>query len=177
MLLGLLFIAVAISLDAFSMSLGMGVYTLSISKIFTLGYIVGLFHIIMPLMGIVIGRFLSIKLGMITAIIGGLLIMVLGLQLIYSSIKKKDERSFSAGISMWIFALSVSLDSFSVGLSLGMVGVKLWISILFFGIVSMIFTWIGLLLGGKVHRITGRYGEMLGGIILLLFGVKMLFGQ
>lgn len=164
----------AISLDAFSVALGMGTYRLSTRRLFLIGFLVGMFHILMPLMGMIIGKLLSIKLGMVTAIIGGVLIILLGIQFIFSSIRKKDERTFSVGMSMWLFAFSVSLDSFSVGLSLGMVGVKLWISILFFGVVSMIFTWIGLLLGGKVHSIMGRYGEMLGGIILLLFGIKML---
>lgn len=174
-MLGLFFLAVAISLDAFSMALGLGVYAYSKKEIFKIGNVVGFFHIFMPFIGIMIGRLLSDRFGMITTIFAGLLIVLLGLQLIYSSIKVENNRKVPTELSIWLFAFSVSLDSFSAGLSLGMVGVKQWISIVFFGIVSMVFTWTGLYLGGKVQVIAGRYSEMLGGIILLLFGVRILF--
>ena len=52
----LLTIAVALSMDTFSLSLGLGTCNLSSKKSLTLSGIVGLMHFIMPCLGILIGN-------------------------------------------------------------------------------------------------------------------------
>ena len=61
----------------------------------------------------------------------------------------------------------MSLDSFSVGLSLGIFGARTFLTIIVFGVVSMLLTWLGLLLGRRVQGWLGSYSEALGGSILL----------
>lgn len=68
----------------------------------------------------------------------------------------------------------MSLDSFSVGLSLGIFGARTFLTIIVFGVVSMLLTWLGLLLGRRVQGWLGSYSEALGGSILLAFGIKLL---
>jgi putative Mn2+ efflux pump MntP len=67
------------------------------------------------------------------------------------------------------------MDSFSVGLSLGIYGARTFVTILIFGVVSMMLTWLGLLIGRRAQSVLGTYGEVLGGIILVGFGIKLLF--
>lgn len=69
----------------------------------------------------------------------------------------------------------MSLDSFSVGLSLGIYGARTLLTILLFGFVSMILTWTGLMLGRHFQQWLGAYSEALGGSILFVFGLKLLF--
>lgn len=90
---------------------------------------------------------------------------------------RDDEDSLitPVGLGLLIFALSVSLDSFSVGLSLGIYGAKTLLVLVFFGAGATILTWAGLLTGRKVQSWIGSYSEALGGAILLAFGVKLLF--
>jgi len=175
-LLTLMLMAFALGMDAFSVGLGMGMYQLRLRQIFKIGIMIGIFHIWMPLVGMVAGKFLSETFGTLATYLGGLLLIILGLQMIWSSLKK-DEGSVikPEGFGLLVFALSVSLDSLSVGLSLGIYGARMVMTILCFGIAATVLTWAGLLVGKKVQGWLGAYSEALGGSILLAFGIKLLF--
>jgi manganese efflux pump family protein len=172
----LMIMAFALGMDAFSVGLGMGMYQLRLKQIFKIGITIGIFHVLMPLLGMFAGRFLSEKFGAFATIIGGLLLILLGLQMVWASLKTSDEKVITpVGFGLIVFALSVSLDSFSVGLSLGIFGAKTALVLLCFGIAATVLTWAGLLLGKKVQSWLGQYSEALGGAILLGFGIKLLF--
>ncbi len=169
--------AFALGMDAFSLAIGMGMIGLRYKHIFNIGLVIGIFHIIMPFLGIVIGKFLSQYFGFVAVLIGGVLLLILGLQMIYSALFSNERDGGiikPMGIGLVLFALSVSVDSFSVGLSLGMIGAKTIITLLSFGLMSMALSWIGLIIGKKVQGYIGTYGELLGGCILLAFGIKLL---
>ncbi|WP_044749343.1 manganese efflux pump MntP family protein [Bacillus alveayuensis] len=167
--------AFALGMDAFSIGLGMGLIRLRLEQILYIGLTIGLFHIFMPLLGMIIGRFLSEQFGTVASYIGGILLLVLGVQMIVSSFKENDELLISPiGVGLIFFALSVSLDSFSVGLSLGIYGARTVLTIMLFGLFSMMLTWTGLLLGRRFQQWLGVYSEVLGGGILFAFGIKLL---
>ncbi|NLP51774.1 MULTISPECIES: manganese efflux pump MntP family protein [Bacillaceae] len=172
----LLLMAIALGMDAFSVGLGMGMIKLRLRQIFYIGVTIGIFHIFMPLGGMAVGKVLSEEFGSIATLIGGLLLVLLGLQMMFSSFKEEDGPMISpVGAGLFVFALSVSLDSFSVGLSLGIYGARTLLTILLFGAVSMLLTWMGLIFGRKLQGWLGSYSEALGGSILLGFGIKLLF--
>lgn len=173
----LCFMAVALGMDAFSVGLGMGMLALRLKRIFTIGLTIGLFHTAMPFIGIMLGRFISSKLEGFAVIGGGLLLFALGLQMLLSSFNRENKKMLRpVGIGLLLFAISVSLDSFSVGLSLGMSGVKTVLALLLFGAASTVLTWFGLLLGRKARGLLGVYSELLGGSILCAFGLRLIFG-
>ncbi|ASB87006.1 manganese efflux pump MntP family protein [Bacillus sonorensis] len=174
-ILTLSIMAFALGMDAFSVGLGMGMAKLRNSQMLQIGVIIGLFHVIMPLFGMMAGQFLSGALGALAGYIGGALLLVLGIQMIAASFNKDGEQIISPdGFGLFIFAVGVSLDSFSVGLSLGLYGTRPFLTICLFGLFSMVLTWAGLFLGRKVQAWLGAYSEALGGAILLSFGLKLL---
>lgn len=174
-LMTLTIMALALGMDAFSVGLGMGLIRLRLRQIFYIGVIIGLFHIWMPLLGMMIGKLLSDKLGTIASYAGGVLLAVLGIQMMVSSFRHEEESLIKpVGLGLLVFALSVSLDSFSVGLSLGIFGARTAVTIAIFGFMSMVLTWLGLILGRRVQGWLGKYSEALGGSILLAFGIKLL---
>ena len=59
-LVTLLIMAFAVGMDAFSVALGMGVYKLRIRQIIYIGFAVGFFHLMMPLLGI-LGRTSAVR--------------------------------------------------------------------------------------------------------------------
>ncbi|QVY61382.1 manganese efflux pump MntP family protein [Cytobacillus gottheilii] len=168
--------AFALGMDAFSIGLGMGMFKLRLRQIVKIGLTVGLFHVLMPMLGMITGRFLSDKFGEIAAYIGGGLLILLGIQMVLSSFKKEENSLISpVGFGLLLFAVSVSLDSFSVGLSLGIFGAKTAVVLTMFGAAAAILTWVGLFIGRKVQGWLGSYSVTLGGAILLAFGIKLLF--
>ncbi|MTH54028.1 hypothetical protein GKZ89_11475 [Bacillus mangrovi] len=174
-ILTLFMMALALGMDAFSVGLGMGMISLRLRQILFIGLVIGLFHIAMPLAGMGLGRMLSDKLGAVAGYAGGGLLILLGIQMVVASFKKDEAPLITpAGFGLLLFALSVSLDSFSVGLTLGIYGARTMLAILMFGFVSMVLTWLGLIIGKRVQGWLGSYSEILGGAILLVFGIKLL---
>lgn len=167
--------ALALGMDAFSLGLGMGMLRLRLKQIFFIGITIGIFHVIMPLLGIGIGRYISSHFSGIATYIGGALLLILGLQMVISSFRSGEDHLVTPiGLGLILFSLSVSLDSFSVGLSLGIFGARTLLAVFLFGLFSMLLTWAGLLLGRKVQFWLGSYGEALGGSILFVFGLNLL---
>ncbi|WP_260286894.1 manganese efflux pump MntP [Peribacillus aracenensis] len=176
----LLLMAFALGMDAFSVGLGMGMFKLRLRQILFIGLIVGIFHIWMPLLGMGAGRFISEKFGTFATYAGGLLLIILGIQMFIPGKKdgagaRENKMLAPVGKGLFIFALGVSLDSFSVGLTLGIYGAKTILTVLCFGFAATLLTWAGLLLGRKMQGLLGVYSEILGGSILCAFGLKLLF--
>ncbi|HEY4551614.1 MAG TPA: manganese efflux pump MntP family protein [Bacillaceae bacterium] len=168
--------AFAVGMDAFSVSLGLGVYKLRLRQIFYIGLIIGIFHVIMPLIGLLAGNLLSETFGKVAGFAGGVLLMVLGMQMVFYCFRKDESTMvLPVGWGIFIFSLLVSLDSFSAGLSLGMFGARTAAAVVSFGVVAASLTWSGLLMGRKVQGMLGAYSELLGGCILILFGFKLLW--
>ena len=166
-LLILLIIGISLSIDAFSVSTCIGIYNLPTKKILNTSLTVGLFHFFMPILGLFIGniilKYIIIDLDILLAII----ISLIGIEMIISSIKKEDNTMLLSLLSFILFAFSVSIDSFSVGIGLkGINNNYLQVSIIF-SLCSFIFTYVGLILGTKLNDLVGRYAKTIGGIILI----------
>lgn len=170
-------LAVALSLDGFSIGIGMGMYRIRVRRIAIIGGVIGLFHMVMPLIGMVIGQALSTKFGNAATIAGGILLLFVGVDMIRSSFKEQRVPSLLSpyGFGLLLFGLMVSLDSLSAGLTLGIFGARMIVTVLLFGIASMVLTWAGLLVGQRVQGWFGTYSEAIGGCILFAFGLKLLF--
>ena len=174
-LIPLIIMAFALGMDAFSVSLGMGMMPLKLRQILYIGMTIGIFHIIMPFIGMVLGRFIR-EVWRYCTFCGCYFINRTRFYIVYSTILQNGEtRTVPIGISLFVFAFGVSIDSFSVGLSLGIYGAQTIITILLFGFVSMLLAWIGLLIGRHAKDMLGTYGEIVGGIILVGFGLYILF--
>ena len=177
-IVSLVFVAFAIGMDAFSISLGMGMQEIRLKRIAFIGCVFGVFHMVMPFIGILIGQKLSAQIGHYTVLFGGLLLIGIGAQMIFSAFNRETRRMIEpVGIGLFVLAFSVSIDSFSVGLSLGLSGIKTAIALILFGVISMCLTWSGMVLGRKVHGFLGVYSEILGGSVLCAFGLNILFGS
>ncbi|WP_219839094.1 manganese efflux pump [Paenibacillus sp. R14(2021)] len=176
-LLTLIIIAVALGMDAFSLGVGIGLKGIRMLEILKLSAIIAIFHIIMPLMGIFMGNYVGALLGSVATSAAGGLLLLLGGHMIYSSLRGEAAQSINHRSSwgMLIFALSVSIDSFSVGISLGMFAVDMLLAVLLFGFAGGLMSIIGLLIGRRVRSSLGEYGEAVGGVILLTFGLLILF--
>lgn len=174
--ISLVFIAIAVSLDGFSVCLGLGMQNLRLRRIALIGLLIGFFHMLLPFIGLLIGSFMSLKWTNLASFIGGALLTFLGLYMIFSSFQIKSlPRIDPQGIQLLTLAFFVSVDSFPVGISLGLSGVRTFFLMIMFGFFTTVFAWTGLLIGKKTSQLFGTYSEVIGGIILFSFGSVYLF--
>ena len=115
-MLSIFFIGIALSMDAFSIALSIGTNNLSKKSICLTITLVGLMHFIMPQLGLMLGNqvynFININPKFIISVILYYLIIVMYFD---KSSKNVNIESF---INIFLFAFSVSIDSFSVGIGL-----------------------------------------------------------
>ncbi|MBW5445954.1 manganese efflux pump [Cohnella sp. CFH 77786] len=175
-LIAILLMAAALGMDAFSLGIGIGLKGVRLLDVIKLSSVIALFHILMPLGGMVTGQYVSSLLGGVATSAAGALLLLLGGHMVYSSLRgdKSESIDHRTGWGLLVFSLSVSIDSFSVGVSLGMFSGHLLFTVLMFGFFGGLMSVLGLLLGRKVGHSLGGYGEAFGGVILFAFGLLFL---
>lgn len=172
--------AVALGMDAFSLGVGIGMKGIRLLHVLQLSLLIAFFHVLMPLLGLFTGEYVGHLLGQVTSYVAGGLLLLLGGHMIFNSFYPGDGGGMHAvdhrtSWGMLIVSLSVSVDSFSVGVSLGMFVDHILLTVLTFGACGGLMAIMGLLLGRHVSRGLGEYGEALGGAILLGFGLLFIF--
>ncbi|MNJ36951.1 manganese efflux pump MntP family protein [Paenibacillus fonticola] len=176
-LLTIVLMAVALGMDALSLGLGIGMRGVLRLEMVRIGVMVALFHLLMPLFGIVAGQFAGELLGSLAKYVSGGLLVLLGGHMIWSSLLGNGEQvaDYRSFFGLFLFSLSVSIDSFSVGVSLGMFHSDLLFTVIAFGLFGGLMSVLGLRLGHGVGERLGEYGEAAGGAILLAFGLIFIF--
>ena len=174
-IISLLFMAFALSLDSFSVSLSIGSYVRRLHQLLYISFIFGLFHSLLPLIGLLLGVYVSWKLTSIAILLSGAIFIVIGAYMFFASFEHKMHYYSIRGLQLFSLALLVSLDSFPIGISLGLTGINSMLHLLFFGLFASVMTFIGLYIARRAHRIIGVYSERIGGIILFIIGLHSIF--
>lgn len=168
-------IAVSLSMDAFSLALIYGTQGIKRKDKIILSLIVGMYHFIMPLIGLVIGLLITKKIFINTNILVGIILSLISIEMIISSFKEKEENFLLTIPGYLIFGLSVSIDSLSTGIGLPAITNNYLLSSIIFSTISFIFTYLGLNLGNKLNNKYGKYSTLVGGAILLTLGIIYIF--
>lgn len=176
-LLTLFIIALALGMDAFSLGIGIGLRGIEFRHTVKISAVIAMFHIVMPLIGIFTGKYVGMLLGHVTTVAAGGLLLLLGGHMIYSSLRGGNEWSVDprSGLGVMLFALSVSIDSFSTGISLGMFAADIVLTVLLIGFFGGLMSILGLMIGTRISASLGEYGEACGGVILFTFGLLFIF--
>ena len=172
-------IAVALAMDAFSVSLTKGFTqkNLKSNQIFYYGLFFGFFQFMMPILGYNFGGMISQFIASIASFVGFILLLAIGLNMIRESLKDEDETvdSFSFG-EVTLLAIATSIDAFAVGLTYALLNETILLPSIIIGIVAFIFSIMGIFLGKKIGNYFGGRFQILGGVILILIGIKILLG-
>lgn len=167
----LVIIALSLSMDAFSLALAYGTLKTNTKTILFLSFIVGLFHFIMPIIGMYISdKFIGIV-NINPSFLVTLVLNIVGINMIIDTFKK-DEIRILKKYELFIFALAVSIDSFSVGITLKTISNSFFLGPILFSISSFLFTFIGLKTGNLISKILGVSASFIGGLILIIIGLN-----
>ena len=171
-----LIIAVSLSMDAFSLSLAYGTLNIEKSKRIILSIIVGIYHFIMPILGMGVGKTVLYLLPIKPTTVVFFVLLIIGIQMILESFKHDRNISLLKISEFFIFGLAVSVDSFSVGIGLNAIYAKPFVAAIIFSLSSFIFTYTGLYLGTKINDWIGKSSTLIGGIVLIIIGFCYLIG-
>ncbi|MFP4661387.1 MAG: manganese efflux pump MntP family protein [Halanaerobiales bacterium] len=177
-------LAIALGTDAFSVAVVCGIQQFAHKSILRISAVIAIFHIAMPLIGIYGGKFIQnmilyffkIEGGLdnILSLIGAGLLILIGFYMIIERWIETEEELCNFNVKGWglmILAFSVSVDSLSVGISLGMLGNVNVIITIVIGIVAGLMMGSGLYFGSKVGYFLGEKAQFIGGIALIFLGV------
>ncbi|MBO5840102.1 MAG: manganese efflux pump [Methanobrevibacter sp.] len=173
-----LLIAIALAMDAFSVSLTKGFTLKNITKSQALwfGIFFGGFQALMPVLGWLGGIQLEWLITTFAPWVAFILLLLIGSNMIRESFSNDEEDSsdkFSFK-ELTLLAIATSIDAFAVGITYAVLKTDILIPIIMIGVTAFIFTIIGLYLGKKIGNYFGDKFEILGGVILILLGVKIL---
>ena len=170
-IVSLVLIGISLSMDTFSLSLSIGPIIKDSIYSTIIPILVGIFHFFMPLLGDYLGIHLMQIFSIASSVLLGIILIILGIHLLVSYFNNEDI-TYNVGIvSSLLFALSVSIDSFSVGLGISGITANYILASLLFAICSFIFTYLGLIIGKYSHKYIGSYANILGIILLLIIGL------
>ena len=165
----IILIAISLSMDAFSLSLAYGIIGMNSKDKIYLSIVVGLYHFVMPLIGLAFGSLLK-QLNFNLNIIATIILICIGIDLILSSFKEREDLKINI-LGFLLFGLSVSLDSLSIGISLPAITKSYLLSAFMFSVTSFLFTYIGLISGSIIGKRVGIYSKILGGIVLITISI------
>lgn len=133
---------------------------------FLLSLWTGVLHMAFPIIGFHTGAWLALHITNIAQNISGLLLSMIGVQLLLAA---KDSKP--AQIPVIILAITTSLDTFSVSVSFGMLQLRETLLIFSMGLFAFLFSYSALLLNRRIPAKIGTYLQTIAGLALLLMGV------
>ncbi|UCD76225.1 MAG: manganese efflux pump, partial [Phycisphaerales bacterium] len=131
-LIEIILIAIALAIDAFSVSFAVGVASRRVSRgqTFRLAWHFGLFQAMMPIIGWSAGHVLQQFIAAFDHWVAFGLLLLIGGRMIWGAIRGDEEQVRSAeptrGWSLVVLSVATSIDALAVGLSLAMLRISVW---------------------------------------------------
>lgn len=188
----ILLIAVVLGADSFSLAMGMGLKGVPRSYELKFSWMVGIFHVLMPLIGLTLGIAAGHLLGKWAGRLGAAVLAYMGGNMIWKGycetrphmisfrqgqkvVEKKDDLA-EGWINLIVLTTSVSIDALTLGFSLGtLFTIPIFYTVGIIGLIAGVMTLAGFKGGKMFSRMIGSYAQIAGGMILIALAVKMVF--
>ena len=175
----ILLIGIALSMDAFAVSLSSGMIYTGLTKAHKLSMPIafGLFQGIMPILGYFFGGIFS---DFITRWDGPVALVILGFigaNMIkdgFTDEEEKEPKRLTLG-ALLLQAVATSIDAFAVGVTFAAGGADIFTAAPIVAVTTFTLSLIAVIIGGKAGDKLGEKAEILGGIILIIIGIKAMF--
>ncbi len=175
-MLEVIVLAVALSMDAFAVSIGLGSKGNTPGLGLKAGLYFGVFQALMPFLGYLGGKGV---LGWVDAyahwIAFGLLALI-GAKMIYEGLHEGIEEDIAAITNkmMLLLAIATSIDAMAAGFSLTLLDINAYLACLIIGVTTFAFSWAGVQIGKSSGTWLENKAEIFGGVVLILIGIKLL---
>ena len=172
-------IAVALSMDAFAISIVTGsMYKQQPFKpAFLLAIFFGGFQALMPLIGFACASTLISYIEGYDHWVAALILSAIGIKMIYESFKIKQARKDfdPCNIAVLLFlSIATSIDALAVGFSLNLITNSVFWAILIIGFTTFCICYTGVFIGKSFGHFFENKIEAIGGLVLIGIGLKIL---
>lgn len=173
-------VAIALSLDAFGVAMCIGLNDSlkpNNKMMFALSF--GFFQFLFAYAGAYAGLLFNEYIATVPNIIGGIVIAAVGIYMIKEGYEKKGECPLIKPGLFLILGISVSIDAMVIGftvLNKLSNNIILFKDSLYIGLVTFIFSVLAFVISKYLRKIEllQEYSDYIGGIILIIFGLKMI---
>jgi putative Mn2+ efflux pump MntP len=171
-------IAVGLSMDAFAVSitLGLSVEKPKTREILTPGIFFGFFQALMPIAGYFAGFYFASKVEEFAPWIAFVLLGVIGGNMIKESLSKKEEEpnenSFQF-MKMLVLAIATSIDALAVGVTFAFFRINIYKAAIIIGLITFFLSISGVKIGNIFGTRFKSKAEFIGGAVLVLLGIKI----
>ena len=178
--LEIIILAIGLGMDSFAISIANGITMpkLKFQRALGIAAIMGIFHIIMPVIGYYFALLLEEEFKQIDHWIAFALLGFIGCKMIYEYFQKnhssQDSNLNIKAYQLILQSIATSIDALVIGISLGFLHMNIYKSSVVIGAVTFLMVMMGLKAGIIIGNKLGKSMEFLGGIILIAIGIKIL---
>ncbi len=178
-LLDLFITAVALSMDAFAVSVskGLSVRRVRLKHGLITGAYFGGFQALMPLLGFYLASSFADYIKRYDHWIAFALLAVIGANMLREALSKEEEEEMNDSFSvktMLPLAVATSIDALATGVSFAVTDTNIWLAIALVGVTTFLFSAAGVKIGNAFGSRYKTKAELVGGLILILMGLKIL---
>ncbi|HSR74668.1 MAG TPA: manganese efflux pump MntP family protein [Sulfurovum sp.] len=174
----LIILAIALSMDAFAVSLGLGAKQGGFDKWLAIkvGLVFGFFQGFMPLIGYLAGIGLESFIESVDHWVAFVLLALIGAKMVYESFGEPVEEEIAQITNkvLLLLAIATSIDAMAAGFTLTLMATTVAVSIFVIGLTTFIFSYVGVWFGTHGGAYLESKAELLGGIVLIAIGLKIL---
>lgn len=169
-------LAIALSMDAFAVSIGLGAKKNISGLAPKAGLYFGIFQALMPLIGYFAGKGILGWVATYAPWIAFGLLSLIGAKMIYEGAQEGIEEDISSITNkmLLILAIATSIDAMAAGFTLTLLDTNPYIACLTIGIITFFFSVAGVLIGRTGGTLLESKAEFFGGTVLILMGIKIL---
>ncbi|MBD3653198.1 manganese efflux pump MntP family protein [Kangiella sp.] len=176
-MLEVIILALALSMDAFAVSIGLGSKPVESHKKLAIWAAVyfGLFQGLMPLIGYLGGKGLLGWIDVYAPWIAFLLLLFVGGKMIFEAFAEGIEEDVCQITQrvMLTLAIATSIDAMAAGFALNLLQANPFIACVIIGVITMVMSTLGVFIGKRSGTWLESKAELLGGVILILIGIKL----
>lgn len=178
-LITVVLIAVALSMDAFAVSItsGVTICKMHLRHALRIAAFFGGFQAFMPVAGWSVGRLAADFITAFDHWVAFALLIVIGGKMLWEALfdkREDDERSDPLNIYILLtLAFATSIDAAAVGISLSFLKVDIIQPSIIIGIITFLISLAGVFIGCKFGDKFGSKVEVVGGLVLIGIGIKI----
>lgn len=169
-------LAIALSMDAFAVSIGLGAKKHAPNMALRAGGFFGIFQALMPFIGYWGGQSVLGWVETYAHWIAFGLLSLIGAKMIYEGTQEGVEEAIARVTNkmLLVLAIATSVDAMAAGFSLTLLAVNPYVACLVIGVITFVFSVIGVYIGNRSGTWLESKAEIFGGIVLILMGIKFL---